>query len=86
MIVKCCHAVTLHAAAYCSRVYKDFKMSCKGAHNPMPSSISRELNAHNWEVKYAPTPDNIYWSVTMATDTAHTVTMTTVHNLNFAKF
>ena len=45
------------------RVHADFKMSCKGAHNPMPSTRSRELNAHNWEVRYAPAPDNIYWSV-----------------------
>ncbi len=46
-----------------NRVNADFKVSCKGAHNPHPSSISRELSVHNWEVKYAPSPDNIYWWV-----------------------
>ena len=45
------------------RVNADFKVSCKGAHNPHPSSVSRDLGVHNWEVKYAPIPDNIYWYV-----------------------
>ena len=57
--------ITLKIFKTVFRVHADFKMSCKGAHNPMASSLSRELNSHNWEVRYAPSSDNIYWFVTV---------------------
>ncbi|CAH1793257.1 unnamed protein product [Owenia fusiformis] len=44
-----------------ARIFSDFKTSCKGAHNPQPSTVSTELEAPGWEVKYAPAPDNIFW-------------------------
>lgn len=53
--------VTFEDDHVASRVAADFRVSCKGAHNPHPSSVSRELGVHNWVVKYAPSPDNIYW-------------------------
>ena len=39
----------------------DFKVPCQGTHNRMPSSVGRDLNAHNWDVRDAPAPGNNYW-------------------------
>ncbi|XP_053408695.1 calcium permeable stress-gated cation channel 1-like isoform X3 [Mercenaria mercenaria] len=43
------------------RIMNDFQPSCKASQNPQPSSIHVELNVVEWEVTYAPSPENIYW-------------------------
>lgn len=45
---------------YC-RIRADFRANCKGSHNPQTSSVYWELNVHDWQVKFAPAPENIYW-------------------------
>lgn len=49
---------------YGYRIMNDFQPSCKASQNPQPSSIHVELNVVEWEVSYAPSPENIYWYVT----------------------
>lgn len=46
-----------------SRVLTDFKAACKGTHNPLQSSLFTEIGVADWRVKYAPSPENIYWYV-----------------------
>ena len=48
------------------RVNDDFLWSCKGGRNRKSSSVSRELNAHNWDVRFAPEPENIFWFVSIS--------------------
>ena len=51
----------VYIVSFYFRVNSDFLVSCKGVHNPHPSSVSRELSVHNWEVCFAPHPANIHW-------------------------
>jgi len=44
-----------------SRILNDFHTSCKASQNPQPSSIHVDLEVVDWEVLYAPSPENIYW-------------------------
>ena len=39
----------------------DFRANCKGTHNPQNSSVYWELGVQDWDVKFAPSPENIYW-------------------------
>ncbi|XP_048246055.1 CSC1-like protein 2 isoform X2 [Haliotis rufescens] len=43
------------------KIRADFRANCKGSHNPQTSSVYWELNVHDWQVKFAPAPENIYW-------------------------
>lgn len=54
--------VTFENVAAAERIYSDFQPICKASTNPQPSSIHNELNIVDWEVKYAPAPENIYWA------------------------
>ncbi|KAK3087398.1 hypothetical protein FSP39_005417 [Pinctada imbricata] len=51
--------VTFQNDVMAGRVRMDFRASCKGVNNPQNSSI--DLDVTDWEVKYAPSPENIYW-------------------------
>ncbi|XP_013411385.1 CSC1-like protein 2 isoform X2 [Lingula anatina] len=53
--------VTFENEYMAQRVCVDFRTSCKGSHNPHPSSLGRDLALEDWNVSYAPGPDNIYW-------------------------
>ncbi|KAJ8308093.1 hypothetical protein KUTeg_012967 [Tegillarca granosa] len=53
--------VTFLSDAMTERVRADFRLTCKGAHNPQPSSVYRDLRVDGWRVRYAPSPENIYW-------------------------
>ncbi|KAL3874298.1 hypothetical protein ACJMK2_037336 [Sinanodonta woodiana] len=53
--------ITFDSDAMAERVRADFHATCKMAHNPQPSSIHTDLNVVEWMVKFAPSPDNIYW-------------------------
>ncbi|KAL5008324.1 hypothetical protein ScPMuIL_013905 [Solemya velum] len=53
--------ITFQSDQTAERVYADFKATCKGAHNPLPSNVYANLNVNDWHVKYAPSPENIYW-------------------------
>jgi hypothetical protein len=75
--------VTFEDDQIAARVHVDFRVSCKGAHNPHPSSVSRELGVHNWEVKYAPTPDNIYWENLSVSDAVWWIKAITINFLLF---
>lgn len=43
------------------KVLADFGLACKGSNSCPPSSVAKELNIIEWDVKYAPSPENIYW-------------------------
>ena len=47
-----------------SRILNDFQNSCKAAQNPQPSSVHTELDVVEWEVTFAPAPENICWLAT----------------------
>ncbi|OPL21510.1 hypothetical protein AM593_01258, partial [Mytilus galloprovincialis] len=49
--------VTFEIDYMAEKVLTDFKAACKGTHNPLQSKLSVE----DWRVKYAPSPENIYW-------------------------
>uniref|UniRef100_A0A663M3F4 CSC1/OSCA1-like cytosolic domain-containing protein n=2 Tax=Neoaves TaxID=3078114 RepID=A0A663M3F4_ATHCN len=57
--------VTFQEKSMATYILKDFNackcqsIKCKG--EPQPSSYSRELCVSNWEVTYAPYPENICW-------------------------
>ncbi|XP_064621129.1 calcium permeable stress-gated cation channel 1-like [Lineus longissimus] len=53
--------VTTEDDEMAARIYTDFRTACKGANNPLVSSVSSELQVYDWSVQYAPAPDNIYW-------------------------
>ncbi|XP_060569118.1 calcium permeable stress-gated cation channel 1-like isoform X3 [Ruditapes philippinarum] len=54
--------VTFENVTMAERIMNDFQPSCKASQNPQPSSIHVDLNVVEWEVSYAPSPENIYWS------------------------
>ncbi|XP_071165946.1 calcium permeable stress-gated cation channel 1-like [Mytilus edulis] len=43
------------------KVLKKFKATCKSTHDPLQSSLFTELAVEDWRLKYAPSPENIYW-------------------------
>ncbi|XP_063427762.1 calcium permeable stress-gated cation channel 1-like isoform X1 [Mytilus trossulus] len=53
--------VTFEIDYMAEKVLTDFKAACKGTHNPLQSSLFTELAVEDWRVKYAPSPENIYW-------------------------
>jgi calcium permeable stress-gated cation channel len=53
--------VTLVSVEAARRIYEDHTPSCKCAANPSSSSLSRQLQPHNWDVAFAPVPQDIYW-------------------------
>ncbi|PSN32304.1 CSC1-like protein 2 [Blattella germanica] len=53
--------ITLVSVEAAQKVYDDHKPSCKCSNNPPSSSVSRQLEPHNWQVKFAPSPKDIYW-------------------------
>ena len=53
--------ITFESDYMAEKVQTDFKAACKGTHNPVQSSLFTEIGVANWRVKYAPSPENIYW-------------------------
>ncbi|XP_052273053.1 calcium permeable stress-gated cation channel 1-like isoform X2 [Dreissena polymorpha] len=53
--------VTFENVGMAERILHDFQPSCKASQNPQPSSIHLELDVVQWDVSYAPAPENIYW-------------------------
>jgi hypothetical protein len=53
--------VTLASLEAAERVHDDHAPSCKCSANPSSSSLSRQLEPHNWNVAFAPAPQDIYW-------------------------
>jgi calcium permeable stress-gated cation channel len=53
--------VTLVSVEAARRIYEDHTPSCKCAANSSSSSLSRQLQPHNWDVAFAPVPQDIYW-------------------------
>lgn len=53
--------VTFESVSMAERIMNDFQPSCKASQNPQPSSVHVELDVVEWEVTYAPAPENIYW-------------------------
>ncbi|XP_053390376.1 calcium permeable stress-gated cation channel 1-like, partial [Mercenaria mercenaria] len=53
--------VTFENVTMAERIMNDFQLSCKAFQNLQPSSVHVELNVVEWEVTYAPSPENIYW-------------------------
>ncbi|GIY01699.1 CSC1-like protein 2, partial [Caerostris extrusa] len=42
-------------------IYKDHQKRCQCSANPPSSSYSRQLNPYNWNVDFAPPPEDIFW-------------------------
>ncbi|KAK7863628.1 hypothetical protein R5R35_006165 [Gryllus longicercus] len=53
--------VTLVSVSAAKKVFSDHQPTCKCSHNPPSSSLSRQLEPHNWQVQFAPSPQDIYW-------------------------
>lgn len=53
--------VTLVSVEAARKIYDDHRPSCKCSNNPPTSSVSRQLEPHNWQVRFAPSPKDIYW-------------------------
>ncbi|KAK6183528.1 hypothetical protein SNE40_010997 [Patella caerulea] len=53
--------VTFQSEVMAEKVRTDFRANCKGTHNPQTSGKYLELAVQDWEVKFAPAPDNVYW-------------------------
>ncbi|XP_067007803.2 calcium permeable stress-gated cation channel 1 isoform X2 [Anabrus simplex] len=53
--------VTLVSVSAAQKVYSDHQPTCKCSHNPPSSSLSRQLEPHQWRVTFAPTPRDIFW-------------------------
>lgn len=53
--------VTLVSTDAAQKVYSDHQISCKCARNPPSSSLSRQLETYDWNVQFAPSPQDIYW-------------------------
>ncbi|CAL1280969.1 unnamed protein product [Larinioides sclopetarius] len=53
--------VTLKTEEMAERIYKDHQKRCQCSANPPSSSYSRQLNPYNWNVDFAPPPEDIFW-------------------------
>ncbi|XP_065347939.1 calcium permeable stress-gated cation channel 1 [Cloeon dipterum] len=53
--------VTLASVEEARLIYEDHAASCKCGSNPSPSSKTRSLEPHLWNVDFAPRPHDIYW-------------------------
>nr|KAG5698090.1 hypothetical protein BaRGS_031780 [Batillaria attramentaria] len=53
--------ITLQSDLQAQRIRADFRANCKGTHNPQMSSVYGELHVQDWQVRFAPSPENIYW-------------------------
>ncbi|KAJ4436072.1 hypothetical protein ANN_18699 [Periplaneta americana] len=53
--------ITLLSVEAARKIYDDHRPSCKCSNNPPTSSVSRQLEPHNWQVRFAPSPKDIYW-------------------------
>ena len=53
--------ITLVSVEAAQKVYDDHRPTCKCSKNPPSSSVSRQLEPHNWQVQFAPSPKDIYW-------------------------
>ncbi|XP_076441822.1 osmosensitive cation channel TMEM63C-like isoform X2 [Babylonia areolata] len=53
--------ITLQSEMQAQRLRADFRANCKGTHNPQMSSVYGELHVQDWQVHFAPSPENIYW-------------------------
>ncbi|WAR18222.1 CSCL2-like protein [Mya arenaria] len=54
--------ITFDNTGMAERILNDFQPSCKASQNPQPSSIHVDLDVVEWDVSYAPSPENIYWA------------------------
>lgn len=53
--------ITLISVEAARKIYDDHKPSYKCSNNPPTSSVSCHLEPHNWHVRFAPSPKDIYW-------------------------
>lgn len=53
--------ITLQSEMQAQRIRADFRANCKGTHNPQMSSVYLDLHVQDWQVHFAPSPENIYW-------------------------
>ncbi|XP_076331811.1 osmosensitive cation channel TMEM63C-like isoform X3 [Tachypleus tridentatus] len=53
--------VTFQTDTMAEIVYKDHQEQCKCSTNPPTSSLNCVLDPHNWQVKLAPPPEDIFW-------------------------
>ncbi|XP_041352864.1 calcium permeable stress-gated cation channel 1-like isoform X2 [Gigantopelta aegis] len=53
--------ITFQQDHMAEKIHMDFRANCKGTHNPQNSSVYWELGVQDWDVKFAPSPENIYW-------------------------
>ncbi|CAM1292566.1 TMEM63C (predicted) [Pycnogonum litorale] len=53
--------ITFLTEGMAMRVYKDHQKSCKCSSNPPTSSLGHLLAPHDWNVMFAPPPDDIIW-------------------------
>jgi len=53
--------VTLISVEAAQKIYDDHKRSYKCSNNPPSSSVSCQLKPHNWHIRFAPSPKDIYW-------------------------
>ncbi|XP_076366962.1 LOW QUALITY PROTEIN: osmosensitive cation channel TMEM63C-like [Tachypleus tridentatus] len=53
--------VTFQTDTMAEIVYKDHQEQCKCSTNPPTSSLNCILEPHNWQVEFAPPPEDIFW-------------------------
>ena len=53
--------VTFDTIENAMKVLKDHQVSWKCLHSPPTSSMSVDLKPHNWAIRVAPAPEDIYW-------------------------
>ncbi|XP_046401066.1 calcium permeable stress-gated cation channel 1 isoform X1 [Ischnura elegans] len=53
--------VTMSSADEASRIREDHNIRCQCAGQPPSSSLSHQLEPHQWKVDFAPPPSDIYW-------------------------
>lgn len=53
--------VTFDSIENAKRVLQDHRAKCDCFYSPPTSSASVDLKPHNWIIRVAPVPDDIYW-------------------------